>query len=342
VLWISVFPWFSGLFVPANTLISIDRGDVGIRVDRVLLRHLTHVRGASRNRIQRLIAEGGVHLNGQPVTRSSVRVAAGDSLSIDLPDRKPRSRPQAEALPLHILFEDTDLLVVNKPAGQVSHPAFRNTSGTLLNALLAHAGGAWTPALLSRLDKDTSGIVLVAKNAAVQARLQRIAQQNGIEKDYLAIVYGKPPAKGTIDHALDRDPWDHRRVTVRDRGGVPSVTKFERLRSAAIGGGEALSLMRCRLITGRTHQIRVHLSSKGWPIVGDSVYGRRHAGTRETAPIERQALHAWRVAFAQPSTGAWMEVTAPIPADMQALLQSAAMGDYFTRARSSSTVARAE
>ena len=124
----------------------------------------------------------------------------------------------------------------------MSHPAFKNTSGTLLNALLAYAGSAWTPALVSRLDKGTSGILLVAKSGAVQAALQRVSQQNGIEKDYLAIVHGKPPAKGTIDLALDRDPWDRRRVTVRDRGGVPSVTKFERLRTVSSGARDLLSL----------------------------------------------------------------------------------------------------
>ena len=304
-----------------STSIAIDRGDVGIRIDRVLLRHLTHVRGASRNRIQRLIDEGAVHLNGRTVTRASVRVAAGDSLNIQLPERRPRSKPQPEALPLEILYEDDELIVVNKPAGQVSHPAFKNASGTLLNALLARARDRWTPALVSRLDKGTSGLVLVAKRADVQSTLQRLSQRNGIEKDYLAVVHGKPPARGTIDLALDRDPWDARRVTVRDRGGVPSVTKFERLSTAQSGPRDVYSLVKCRLVTGRTHQIRVHLSSKGWPIVGDPVYGR----TRElpgTPPLlDRQALHAWRIALEHPASGAWLEVFAPIPPDLRTLLQ---------------------
>ena len=303
-----------------ETPIAIDRGDVGIRVDRVLLRHLTHVRGASRNRIQRLIEQGAVRLNGEPVRRSAARVQAGDTLTIDLPERQPRARPSPEALPLDVLYEDMDLIVVNKPAGQVSHPAFRNTSGTLLNALLAHAHGAWTPALVSRLDKGTSGIVLVAKSGAVQATLQRLGQRNGIEKDYLAIVHGRPPARGTIDFALDRDPWDERRVVVRDRGGVPSVTTFERVQTMGADGA-AMALLRCRLVTGRTHQIRVHLSAKGWPIVGDTVYGSVKSGSGEPV-IGRQALHAWRIAFAQPSTAHWTEIVAPLPADMQRLLRS--------------------
>jgi 23S rRNA pseudouridine1911/1915/1917 synthase len=304
---------------------------------------LTHVRGASRNRIQRLIEQGAVRLNGDPVGRSSVRVHAGDSLTIDLPKRPSRARPSPESLPLEVLYEDTDLIIVNKPAGQVSHPAFKNTSGTLLNALLGHAANAWTPSLVSRLDKGTSGIVLVAKSGAVQAKLQRLGQRNGIEKDYLAIVHGKPPSRGTIDFALDRDPWDERRVVVRDRGGVPSVTTFERLQSLGTGNA-TLSLLRCRLVTGRTHQIRVHLSAKGWPIVGDTIYGRTRSVPDATL-IGRQALHAWRIAFVQPSTGAWTEIVAPLPDDMQRLLPSAftlTCSRHSTRASSVSTVPSAE
>jgi 23S rRNA pseudouridine1911/1915/1917 synthase len=321
--------------------VSVDRGDIGVRIDRVLLRHLRHLPGASRNRLQQLIAAGAVRVNGHAVKRPAARLGAGDTLSLQLPDRQPRRPPAPERLPLVVLHEDEDLLVVDKPPGQVSHPAFRNSSGTLLNALLAHAAGAWAPALLSRLDKDTSGVILVAKSRAVQSALQRASQRNGIEKDYLAIVYGRPPSKGTIDLALDRDPWDQRRVVVRDRGGVPSVTKFERLKTTKSGPHEAISLLRCRLITGRTHQIRVHLSSRGWPIVGDAVYGRVRHRPGTPVPIARQALHAWRIAFAHPTGGGWVDVTAPLPDDMQRLLDAAAL-DYSTRAKSNSTVPSAE
>lgn len=306
--------------------VAVDRGDVGIRIDRVLLRHLRHMPGASRNRLQQLIAAGAVRVNGAAVKRPAARLGAGDTLSIQLPERQPRRAPAPERLPLVVLHEDEDLLVVDKPPGQVSHPAFRNSSGTLLNALLAHAAGAWTPALLSRLDKDTSGVILIAKSRAVQSALQRASQRNGIEKDYLAIVYGKPPSKGTIDLALDRDPWDQRRVIVRDRGGVPSVTKFERLKTIKTGPDATISLLRCRLITGRTHQIRVHLSSKGWPIAGDAVYGRVRHRPGVSMPIARQALHASRVAFAHPTSGEWIEVTAPLPEDMQRILALSAGG----------------
>jgi 23S rRNA pseudouridine1911/1915/1917 synthase len=301
----------------ASRSITIDRGDIGTRVDRVLLRHLHDVPGLSRNKIQRLIAAGAVLVNGRPAPRVSWRIAADDELSIDLPETRRRERPRPESLPLEILFEDEDLLVVNKAAGQVAHPAFRNVSGTLLNALLAHSRGHWTPALVNRLDRDTSGLVLVAKNARTQTRLQWAMERDEIEKEYLAVVRGKPtPKKGIIDFALDRDPLDRRRVIVRDRGGQPSVTHYERI---ATSPNRSVSLVRCRLLTGRTHQIRVHLAARHWGIVGDALYGGKDSR------ITRQALHAWRLGFDHPTTRERMTVVAPLPDDMQALLASAAI-----------------
>jgi 23S rRNA pseudouridine1911/1915/1917 synthase len=293
-------------------VVTLDRGDFGTRLDRVLLRHLRDVPGISRNKIQKLIDAGAVRVNGEPAPRISWRIAAGDALTIDLPERPLRQRPRPEALPVDVLYEDDDLLIVNKPAGQVSHPAFRNTSGTLLNALLAYAGGEWTPTLVNRLDKQTSGLVLIAKSTAIQATLQRAMSRNEVEKDYLAIVHGKPsPARGTIDLALDRDPWDRRRVMVRDRGGQHSITRYERLETSRDG---QFSIVRCRLITGRTHQIRVHLAAKGWPILGDATYGKKGP-----SPIARQALHAWRLAFTHPRTREEVRIEAPIPPDFFSL-----------------------
>ena len=306
----------------AVTLIHPDRGDVGRRVDRVLLRHLAHLRGASRNRLQRLIDQGAVRINGAPITRSSRRVLAGDAIAVDLPLQRARRPPIPETLPLNVLYEDDGLVIVDKPSGQVSHPSFGNRTGTLLNALLAYADGRWAPALVSRLDKGTSGLVLIAKDRGMQAVLQRLGARNAIEKDYLAVVRGRPPVKGTIDLALDRDPWDRRRVAVRDRGGVPSVTTFQRLRTQAVACDQQISLVRCRLVTGRMHQIRVHLAAKGWPIVGDSVYGTK------SEAIARQALHAWRLSFTHPVTRARVDVTAPIPKDIELLLrQSGVMSE---------------
>jgi 23S rRNA pseudouridine1911/1915/1917 synthase len=298
----------------ASRTITLDRGDVGQRIDRVLVRHLQDVPGISRRQIQRLIDLGAVRVNDRPAARVAWRVAAGDRVTIELPESRRRQRPRAENLPLAIVYEDADLLAVNKPPGQVAHPAFGNATGTVLNALLAHANDAWTPSLVNRLDKDTSGLVLVAKRAAIHASLQRAMQRDEIEKDYLAIVRGKPtPRRGAIDLALDRDPWDRRRVMVRDRGGQPSVTRYERIATSQDG---TLSLVRCRLVTGRSHQIRVHLAAKHWPILGDAVYGAKDPR------LARQALHAWRLAFRHPRLDAALELIAPMPDDFTAVLRS--------------------
>lgn len=300
--------------------LRLDRGDVGVRVDRVLLRHLRDEKGVSRNRIQHWIDGGGVLLNGAAPARASWRVQAGDELRVRVSAIPIRARPKPEDGPVEVLYEDDDLLAVNKPAGIVVHPSFRNTTGTLMNRLLARAR-SWppghSPALLGRLDKLTSGLVLVTKRSAIHAQLQRAMAANRIEKDYLAIVHGKPPLKGTINLALDRDPWDRRRVTVTDRGGQPSVTKYERL--ATVPG---YAMVRCRLITGRTHQIRVHLAAKGWPIVGDATYGRirlKPDTTGSDITFPRQALHAWKLSLRHPSTGQLLTIEAPLPDDMHGL-----------------------
>jgi 23S rRNA pseudouridine1911/1915/1917 synthase len=295
--------------------VAVDRGDVGVRIDRVLMRHLAHEPGLSRARIQKWIASGRVRVNGALVPRGAWRVAAGDAVQVDARDIRARTRPKAEALPLDILFEDAHLVALNKPAGVVVHPSYKHTSGTLINALLWQAA-RWpsgdTPALLTRLDKMTSGVLLVAKRREVVVALQREMKAERIDKDYLAVVHGAPsPARGTIDLALDRDPWDRRKVTVTDRGGQRAVTRYERLGTA---GGCAL--VRCRLVTGRMHQIRVHLAHKGWPLVGDPAYGR--AGSLPS--LSRQALHAWRVALAHPVTREPLHIVAPLPADMQTLV----------------------
>ena len=305
------------LFVEWRT-ITLDRGDAGVRIDRVLLRHLRNEKGVSRNRIQKWIDDGGVLINGRSAARASWRVQAGDDLRVRVSAIAVRARPKPEAIPIEVLYEDDDLLAVNKPAGIVVHPSFRNTTGTLMNGLLARAQ-SWppgcSPALLGRLDKLTSGLVLVTKRPAIHAQLQRAMASNRVDKDYFAIVHGKPPLKGTINLALDRDPWDRRRVTVTDRGGQPSVTKYERLATAA-----GYSAVRCRLITGRTHQIRVHLAAKGWPIVGDATYGSIRLKPDSTdCPFPRQALHAWKMSLRHPRTTELLSLEAPLPDDMRAL-----------------------
>jgi 23S rRNA pseudouridine1911/1915/1917 synthase len=304
--------------------IALDRGDHGVRVDRVLLRHLRDER-VSRNQIQKWIDAGDVLVNGAPAARAAWRMQAGDALTVRFNPRPPRSRPSAESIPLDVLYEDGDLLAINKPAGLVVHPSYKNAGGTLMNGVLALAR-EWPagskPGLLGRLDKYTSGVILITKRGHIHAALQRAMDARKIDKEYLAVVWGKPaPARGSIDLALDRDPWDRRRITVTDRGGQPSVTRYERLATAS-----GFSLLRLRLITGRTHQIRVHLAAKGWPIVGDAVYGRKAtriaaAQTMEIArAFPRQALHAWQLALTHPASGADISIVAPLPADMRELL----------------------
>lgn len=317
--------------------LALDRGDAGVRLDRVLLRHLGGARGMSRTRIQQLIAAGDVLLNGRPAPRAAWRVAPGDAISVRIAARA-RARPQPEPLPLDILYEDEDLIAVAKPAGQVVHPSYRHASGTLMNALLAHTE---TPRLLHRLDRQTSGVVLVSKHREAHAAVHRAMARGEVDKQYLGVVAGRPePARGAIDLALDRDPWDRRRVMVRDRGGVPSVTVYERLavRPPAAAGERPLALLGCRLVTGRMHQIRVHLAARGWPLVGDPIYGPARPLRFADAALEqavracaRQALHAWRLLLPHPCRAVPLLIEAPLPGDLLALVEAAGLARALAR-----------
>jgi 23S rRNA pseudouridine1911/1915/1917 synthase len=315
-----------------------DRGDGGRRLDLVVRRHLADLPKATRTQVQTWIAEGSVAVNGRPVRRAAARVAPGDAVTVALPTElcAPPPPMAAQPLTLDVLYEDEHLIAINKPPGLVVHPTYRHADGTVMNALLWQARG-WhhsdRPSIVGRLDKLTSGIVLAAKHARAHAGLQRALAASAAEKRYLALVYGRvPSARGTIDLPLRRDPRDRRRVVAASRtAGAPSETKYERLgrvRAAAVG----LTLLECRLMTGRMHQIRVHLATAGWPIVGDAKYGqpiwRRiedHTLREELRAFDRQALHAWRLAVRHPLTGAMLNVEAPLPADLQRLLTAAAL-----------------
>jgi 23S rRNA pseudouridine1911/1915/1917 synthase len=310
-----------------------DRGDTGRRLDLVLRRHLANLE-ATRSRVQTWIDGGTVSVNGRAVRRVATRIAAGDVLTVDIPDLPPdRVRPiEADRSPLTILFEDEHLVVVNKPPGLVVHPTHAQPAGTLMNRLVWHARG-WPagtrPSIVGRLDKLTSGIVVVAKAAAVHAALQRRLASSDSTKDYLALVYGRVrPHEGKINLRLRRDPIDRRRMTTSSSVGAVSVTHFERLAEVA-APRSGLALLRCRLLTGRTHQIRAHLAARGWPIVGDPVYGKPlwekiHDATLATAleAFPRQALHAWQVSFTHPMTAGRITVEAPVPDDMRELMRT--------------------
>lgn len=312
--------------MPSPRLLTADRGDAGLRLDLVLRRHLGDVDSATRTRVQAWIESGQVTVNGKSVRRVAARAARGDVITVTLPDEAPRTPMSGENLPIEVLYEDSHLLALNKEPGIVVHPTYRHAAGTLLNRLLWHARD-WKeterPCLVNRLDKLTSGIVLVAKSPAIQTALQKTR----MDKDYLAVVYGRVSvARGSIDLRLGRDRADRRRVVASTSVGAPSITTFERL-SRVPAPAAGLSLLRCGLVTGRTHQIRVHLAARGWPIVGDPTYGEPRwrevtdaalAGRLRRFP--RQALHAWRLAVSHPVTKAPLRFEAPVPQDLQELM----------------------
>lgn len=330
-------PERSCTLVTTRTFVA-DRGDDGHRLDLVILRHLGASGRVSRARVQAWVLGGLVRVNDRRADRPARRVRAGDAVRVPAGDAACRRGPSTgrdDALPpLDVLFEDGRLLVVAKPPGLVVHPSRRHQEATLLHALLQHVrarGEPCRPTLVSRLDKDTTGAVVVAKAPAVHAALARAASRGAIEKDYLAIVFGKPARRRwRIRLPLGRDPLDRRRVVVC-ADGRESVTEVERL-AVSRGPQRGLALLRCRLVTGRTHQVRVHLQACGLPLVGDPVYGEARWGAVKDEGLasalrtfRRQALHAWRVAFRHPENGAPVEVIAPLPDDMAALLAAAGL-----------------
>ena len=290
----------------------------------------------SRSRIQRLIAEGAVLVRGRAARRSHV-VKAGEEVSLEVPEPR-RTALEAEEIPLSILYEDEHLLAIDKPPGLVVHPAPGHDSGTLVNALLHHVrdlkgvGGELRPGIVHRLDRDTSGVLLVAKTDRAHQLLSRQMRQRTLRKEYLALAAGIPRVrKGEVTFSIGRDPRDRKKMKAfRPTGDdVPAGARAARTLYEiekewfALG----LTLLRCRLVTGRTHQIRVHLAASGLPIVGDPVYGKpSYARIRDAAlkrrlvEFPRQALHAERIAFRHPATQQLVEIMAPMPRDLAGLL----------------------
>ena len=302
--------------------IAADRGDAGMRLDLVVRRHLASATAATRTQVQLWIDEGRVRVNDVVVTRAATRAMNGDIVIVSLPDAAARFVMDAEPVPLEVRYEDEALLILDKPAGIVVHPTYGHQTQTIMNGLLWRARdwpAGQRPSIVGRLDKQTSGLVVVAKRPDVHAALQRTLASAASTKDYLALVRGAVPAAPfDIALAIDRDPDDRRRVVARP-DGLASLTKVERLASSG-SGDDAVSLVRCRLMTGRMHQIRVHLATSGWPILGDAKYGVPFEG------LARQALHAWRIAFAHPAGGRRIEVDAPPPADMAAVIAARVPG----------------
>jgi len=300
----------------------------GERLDR----HLAERLGAARNQVQRWLRENRVLLDGRPAKAATV-LAGGEELEVDRPPPTPAGI-EPEAGPLSILFEDPDLVVVDKPPGLVVHPGAGRGAGTLVHRLLARfpeidgVGGPGRPGIVHRLDRDTSGALVVARTPAAYRELQRAFAERRVDKRYLAVVYGAPePPAGEIDAAIGRHPERRKEMTVRTRegkGARPALTRYRTLAAAA-----GIALLELGLETGRTHQIRVHLKSVRHPIVGDPVYGEarwRGLPGPVQAPLRafpRPALHAWRLAFDHPRTGERVYFEAPVPEDLRTLWEQA-------------------
>lgn len=301
----------------------------GTRADRFLA---DAIGSLSRSRVKALIEGGHAFRDGAPIKDPSEAVRAGARYTLMVPPPA-AATPQAQDIPLAILFEDRDLIVLDKPAGLVVHPAPGNPDGTLVNAVLAHAGedlsgigGEMRPGIVHRLDKDTSGVMVVAKSERAHRALSEAFAARDLDRAYLALCWGLPqPVAGEVSAPIGRHPADRKRMAVVDRGGKPATTRYAVKRA----WGAAVALVECRLLTGRTHQIRVHMAHIGHPLVGDPVYLRRTPAAARSLPaatrdallaFPRQALHAASLGFNHPVTGTALHFESPVPDDMQALL----------------------
>ena len=313
---------------PTLLELVVEAAQEGLRADRFLAGCSPSL---SRSRIKALMEAGHVLRNGAVLRSPAEPVRTGMRFLLRPPEPVP-ARPASQLIPFPILFEDEHLLVLDKPAGLVVHPAPGNEDGTLVNALLAHCGdtlpgigGEKRPGIVHRLDKDTSGTMVVAKTEPVLAALSEAFAARRVERAYLALCWGLPnPAQGRLDGAIGRDPRDRKRMAVVTRNGKPALTRYRLLAAA----GTAASLLECRLETGRTHQIRVHMAAAGHPLIGDPVYLRRapavarllpDAAERAALGFSRQALHAALLGFIHPVSGEPMRFETPPPGDFRAL-----------------------
>ncbi|MBL8906369.1 MAG: RluA family pseudouridine synthase [Rhizobiales bacterium] len=319
---------------------TVDTEKSGERLDRFLAATFPET---SRARFQALIAEGHVAVEGEPVREARRKLKDGEKVAVELPAAKP-AEPAAEAIALDIVFEDDDLIVIDKPAGLVVHPAAGHDSGTLVNALLAHCGeslsgigGIRRPGIVHRLDKETSGLMVVAKTDRAHQGLSEQFASHGrdgrLEREYLALVWRVPERRrGTIDAPLARSSHNRQKIAVsRGAAARTAITHYE----VEEQFGNIASLIRCRLETGRTHQIRVHLAHIGHPVLGDPAYGKGFSASRSgltdkardaLAALNRQALHAAVLGFDHPVTGEHLRFERATPADMQRLLASLRIG----------------
>jgi len=311
----------SSWFLDLSLTFTVPPDFSGQRLDRFLVSVLE---GRSRSLVQKLIADGHVTIEGRD-SRPNLAIRDGERVTVDIPDVTP-PLVSGEALPLEIIYQDPDVAVLNKPAGLVVHPGAGHPSGTLVNALLHHItdlsgiGGESRPGIVHRLDRGTSGVMVIAKNDAAHQELSRQFQDREVEKEYIALVWGVVQAGRRIDAAIGRDPANRQKMSARAKHARSAVTRITRARHLP-----GVTLCQVAIHTGRTHQIRVHLSAIGHPIVGDSVYGgvrrRVAADLRAVLRLERPFLHAERLAFKHPRDQRPMEFSVPLPADLLGVLE---------------------
>ncbi len=315
-------------FAPNTYTVVVSEDKAGARLDKVLADALPEL---SRTRIKALIEAGHV-TSGSGITDAARHVRAGERFDVVVPEPVP-ALPEPQVIPLEIVFEDEDLLVVNKPAGLVVHPAAGHADGTLVNALLAHCGdslsgigGVTRPGIVHRLDKDTSGLMLVAKNDLAHRGLAEQFAEHNMARAYKALVWGIPkPMQGEIEGNIGRSSANRKKMTVVQSGGKTALTRYQVRQSV----GSVASLIECRLATGRTHQIRVHLSHLGHPVVGDPLYSRGlrrrlpkidPAARQKIATFDRQALHAFLIGFSHPRSGENHQYEIDLPNDFKELI----------------------
>ena len=296
------------------------------RLDRVLCGRYPDF---SRSRIEGLVKSGFVTVDGVVAAKAGMKVSPDAAIEVEIPPPVP-AVPEPEEIPLAVVFEDDDMVVVDKPAGMVVHPAPGHHSGTLVNALLAHCpslggiGGVARPGIVHRLDQDTSGLIVVAKSQpAMDGLVKAFASHVHVEKTYLAVCHGRPRLDaGRIENLIGRHPVDRKRMAVVERNGKRAVTNWTLERFLGeCGRGGALSLLKCQIETGRTHQIRVHMASLGCPVIGDATYGKPALDRRLEPVPARQMLHAWRLRLWHPVKNVQMSFEAPVPSDMEAYLR---------------------
>ena len=309
--------------------LEVAPGEAGERLDRLLAKRLPAL---SRSRLKRLIEEGQLSVDGGPLTEPAAKARAGQRLALAVPPAV-ETEPEAQAIELAVVYEDDGLIVIDKPAGLVVHPAPGNPDRTLVNALIAHCGsslkgvgGVRRPGIVHRLDKDTSGLIVAAKTDPVHRGLVEQFAARTIARTYACLAWGTPrPASGEIAGNIGRSPRNRKKMAVLTRGGKPAITTYRVVESFA---GGTVSRLECKLLTGRTHQIRVHLSHRGHPLLGDPTYGGGRGRSRtlparvrdQIARLGRQALHASSLGFHHPATGLWLDFESALPPDLARLV----------------------